>query len=84
MRLQSSHLFSIFGSALPLGHVEEHGMRMKLGRCIPLRKAMDSEGRQHAKSNHRYTDFYTDFNFCPLDTLKRSGSGELAGKMNEY
>ena len=36
MRLQCSHLFPIFTAGLPLGHVEDHGMGMKLGRCIAV------------------------------------------------
>jgi site-specific recombinase XerC len=36
MRLQSSHLFPIFETILPLGHVEDHGMSMKLGRSIAI------------------------------------------------
>src|SRR4029077_7658856 len=36
VRLQSSHLFSVFATALPLGHVEDHGMGMKLGRSIAI------------------------------------------------
>src|ERR1019366_9238622 len=32
VRLQGSHLFPVFGAVLPLGHVEDHGMGMKL-RC---------------------------------------------------
>src|SRR5271169_1960020 len=36
MRLQSSHLFPVFGTALPLRHVEEYGMGMKLRRSIAI------------------------------------------------
>src|SRR5713101_637584 len=36
MRLQSSHLFCALGIAHPLGHVEEHGVGMKLGRSIAI------------------------------------------------
>src|SRR5208283_3657398 len=34
--LQSSHLFPIFETVLALGHVEDHGMSMKLGRSIAI------------------------------------------------
>src|SRR5229473_2125790 len=34
--LQGSHLFPVFGAALPLGHVEDHGMCMKLRRRIAI------------------------------------------------
>jgi hypothetical protein len=34
--LQSSHLFPIFETVLALGHVEDHGMGMKLGRSIAI------------------------------------------------
>src|SRR5271155_1481095 len=36
MRLQSSHLFPVFGTALPLRHVEEYGMGMKLRRGVAI------------------------------------------------
>jgi hypothetical protein len=36
MRLQSSHLFPVLRTALALGHVEDHGMGMKLGRSIAI------------------------------------------------
>src|ERR1700676_1416305 len=36
VRLQSSHLFSVFGAVLPLGHIEDHGMGMKLRRRIAI------------------------------------------------
>src|SRR5216683_79142 len=36
MRLQSSDLFPVFRTALALGHVEDHGMSMKLGRSIAI------------------------------------------------
>src|ERR1700682_2842789 len=36
MRLQSSHLLSVFGAALPLGHIEDHGMGVKLRRRIAI------------------------------------------------
>src|ERR1700678_2009806 len=36
MRLQSSHLLSVFETVLALGHVEDHGMSMKLGRRITI------------------------------------------------
>src|SRR6202165_1013008 len=36
MRLQSSHLLSVFGAALPLGHIEDHGMGMKLWRPVAI------------------------------------------------
>ena len=36
MWLQSSHLFPIFETVLALGHVEDHGMGMKLGRSIAI------------------------------------------------
>jgi hypothetical protein len=34
--LQSSHLFPIFETVLALGHVEDHGVSMKLGRSIAI------------------------------------------------
>jgi hypothetical protein len=34
--LQSSHLFPIFETVLALGHVENHGVSMKLGRGIAI------------------------------------------------
>jgi hypothetical protein len=36
MGLQSSHLFSIFETILALGHVEDHGMSMKLRSGIAI------------------------------------------------
>ena len=36
MWLQSSHLFRIFEIVLALGHVEDHGMSMKLGRRVAI------------------------------------------------
>src|SRR5467141_3854975 len=36
MRLQSSHLFPVLRTALALGHVEDHGMGMKLGRSVAI------------------------------------------------
>src|SRR5208282_2173404 len=36
MRLQSSHLFRIFETVLALGHIEDHGMSMKLRRSIAI------------------------------------------------
>ena len=36
MWLQSSHLFPIFETVLALGHVEDYGMGMKLGRSIAI------------------------------------------------
>jgi hypothetical protein len=34
--LQSSHLFSVVEAVLPLGHVEDHGMGMKLRRRVAI------------------------------------------------
>src|ERR1700686_4022010 len=36
MRLQSSHLLSVFGAVLPLGDVEDNGMGMKLRRRVAI------------------------------------------------
>src|ERR1700693_6092117 len=36
VRLQSSHLSSVFGVVLPLGHIEDHGMGMKLRRRVAI------------------------------------------------
>src|SRR5208282_1024971 len=36
VRLQGSHLFPIFETVLALGHVEDHGMGMKLGCSIAI------------------------------------------------
>src|ERR1700686_1488484 len=36
MRLQGSHLFPVFGAILPLGHIEDHGMGMKLRRRVAI------------------------------------------------
>src|SRR5208283_4760670 len=48
MWLKSSHLFPIFETVLALGHVEDDGMSMKLGRSIaingPRRVVLESGG----------------------------------------
>src|ERR1035441_937 len=36
VRLQSSHLLPVFGAVLPFGHIEDHGMGMKLRRRVAI------------------------------------------------
>jgi hypothetical protein len=36
VRLHGSHLLSVFGAILPFGHIEDHGMGMKLRRRVAI------------------------------------------------
>jgi hypothetical protein len=50
VRLQSAHLFPVFGAVLALGNIEDHGMGMKL-RCSiaidrPRRIVLESGGNE--------------------------------------